>query len=327
MHSKWLPWDFFKNHNHSLAPNPKGFFLFSTFDPTCERLIIDHLPKETLKSSGEIKRFTASDISIPMLEEELLTISLFKNLDTMIVYFAEGLSDEISKFFKKIIDGHPEIFEERTIIFFYTKKTKGFDLLAKEKSVKAVTIENPPFWDYKKSIDFLASYHQMKLSVSVREEILRLVPPDFTSLDHALKSLKLYFGDRSLDSVDLIQKFFPEKYIDQFQIADDYSLKKRHEFFAKLTNLQIDYDDWRAFLGFMQSHILKLLDPSYMNKKNNPSKYDQKIKIHAKLWKREKLMSDLKLFSELEIMAKMKTQDLQLRIKEAYLNSFKEEMN
>ena len=54
----------------------------------------------------------------------------------------------------------------------------------------------------------------------------------------------------------------------------------------------------------MQSHLLKLSDPSYLDEKKALNNYDKKIIAQSKLWRKQELDLSIRKFGELQVAVK-----------------------
>jgi len=118
-----------------------------------------------------------------------------------------------------------------------------------------------------------------------------------------------------------VAALLPVSRINQFEMASMFSSKKTSIFYESLMKSDADINIYFEFFAFMQSHIMKLLDPSYINKKPRPTKYDKEILAHTALWERKELMRELRRFGKLEILCKKKSPDLKIELQRLYLQA------
>ena len=81
-----------------------------------------------------------------------------------------------------------------------------------------------------------------------------------------------------------------------------------------------DYEWLRALFSMMQGHLTKVLAPEELRQKAKLSKYDQSILVVSENWKRADILRYLKMFSELEILAKSSDQLLINKLRLETLN-------
>ena len=97
------------------------------------------------------------------------------------------------------------------------------------------------------------------------------------------------------------------RHLDHFKMASLFEEKKWKAFFEVLVKAPYDFDTLRSFFAFMQTHLGKLLDPSYAEQKSRPSQYDKRILSHSRRFKREELLKGLRFFGRLELLCKQKS--------------------
>ena len=68
----------------------------------------------------------------------------------------------------------------------------------------------------------------------------------------------------------------------------------------------------------MQSHLLKMADPSYLSLKSKLTNYDKEIQTTSKLWTVDDLLSEIARFNKLEILSKKKDSNLWHELKVDY---------
>ena len=96
---------------------------------------------------------------------------------------------------------------------------------------------------------------------------------------------------------------------EKFRIKN-YGNKKFKPFFESVSQAPLNFESFRSLCSFMQTHLIKLADPSYIKGKAKPSQYDKKILSESKLWKSAELRRSLRFFGELEILAKSKNREV-----------------
>ncbi len=109
--------------------------------------------------------------------------------------------------------------------------------------------------------------------------------------------------------------------LDQFALASLFARKKFKEFFAKLVQLEGDFDKMRAFFNFLQSHLVKMSDTSYLAKKARLTQYDKDLESTSKLWKGSELLEAIERFNKWEILSKKKDSVLWHELKQSSFHS------
>jgi hypothetical protein len=98
------------------------------------------------------------------------------------------------------------------------------------------------------------------------------------------------------------------------------SEKKLKNYFRSLIDLSLSFDEYRHIISFSQSHLVKLADPSYIQKKSRPSKYDKEILAYSKNWESSEIAKFIETLMKLETLSKRKDEKLHLDLKSLYLN-------
>ena len=107
--------------------------------------------------------------------------------------------------------------------------------------------------------------------------------------------------------------------LDQFQLASLFSRKKFSDFFDRLLKVDEDFDRLRSLSLFMQSHLIKMLDTGYLEKKTRLTSYDKEISSASRLWKDHELLREIERFNRWEILSKKKDFIVWNEIKDAQL--------
>jgi hypothetical protein len=131
--------------------------------------------------------------------------------------------------------------------------------------------------------------------------------------------LKLNFPDSKEVSVGDVKGLFTLDKLDQFAMASLFTRKKFVDFYARLVMLEGDFDKMRGLFNFMQSHLVKLADTSYMSQKSRLTQYDKDLQSTSKLWKNDDIMKEIERFNEWEIQSKTKNNLLWSQLRQTYL--------
>ena len=81
-------------------------------------------------------------------------------------------------------------------------------------------------------------------------------------------------------------------------------------------------DSLQRFFAFMQKHMGKICDSSYLNSKKKLSKYDRQILSCSKIWKKDDAMRSIDYFKDLEVEARLRKPLLSQRLRRDYLRTF-----
>ncbi|MBF0312232.1 MAG: hypothetical protein HQK50_02755 [Oligoflexia bacterium] len=182
--------------------------------------------------------------------------------------------------------------------------------------------ELPKFWQYRQLLDFWEAAMALRLAIDAKELILKSISGSDTpiyDLHHTLQMLELQVsGSGSEEAVlaahDIRDKIASPK-IDKFSLAKLFSERekgKREEFYRSLVQSQSSYDDLRSFFFFMQGHLAKLANYRTLlaqvrdGQKAKASSYEQEIIRVGGRWKGDEIRFAVRMFSELELLAKQR---------------------
>ncbi|MCO4792127.1 MAG: hypothetical protein KC493_00330 [Bacteriovoracaceae bacterium] len=314
MHSKWFPWEFFRNNPSVIDFSLKGVHAVSVFDPFIESLV-----NHKLKKAGEFKIALGSEVDSSWIESKLSTMDLFSmgDNDSWLILRPEDMSKPL---LERFIKGEITI-DDRIFVMVFSSDNKIFDEMAKSNHINTLKMEVPRFWEQGKLLTFLGNEMGVQLNSEIQNYLLSAIPNTTQDFVHAIRTLRLETQGSSL-TLEKVKYLISESRLDQFALASEFGKRNRKQFFKTLTRLEMDFDSLRSLFGFMQGHLAKILDPGYIQKKSRASKYDKEIEMHSKLWKQDELVSDIHQFSELELLAKQKNPLLKNKIREIYLGQY-----
>ena len=93
-------------------------------------------------------------------------------------------------------------------------------------------------------------------------------------------------------------------------MARTYSKKQFLKFYDELLLKYKDFKQLEEIFRFLISHLIKMADPSYVEKKDRPSKYDKEVLSYAKFWKGSEIQKELILLNNFLVLAKSKDDQL-----------------
>ena len=298
MHSKWQIWDFFSSFPRDHLATFEGVLFFNAFDPLCQRMVKDFLFRNIPDKT--IHHKLASDIDRDWLEEEFQTLSLFGNADSFYIHQAQDLNADLLAHIQKLeITG-------RFLILSFDSENTGWKKATKDPATQTLVIEAPRFWETNKLLDFVCSYLKLPLSYEAKTWMLESLENDFSSLYNSAYLIKLNHPEAKEISIQDIRAILSVEKLDQFELASLYSRKKHRQFFEKLIPHLGDFEKMRSLCNFMQSHLIKMADTSYLSAKPRLTQYDKDIQSTSKLWKSEELVESAMFFNEWEILSKKK---------------------
>ena len=314
MLSKWQIWDFFSSNNRDVFKTHEGLLALKTFDPISLKLVKDYLLRGFDKNVLHHK--LGSEVTKSWIEEEFLTLSLFGNSDNFFIHQSNDISLDVWELLCSIdLSG-------RTIFLSFENELGPWKKMIKEGKITSLIIEEPRFWEFNKLLDFVCNFLRLPLSFESKGWILDSLENDLGSFYNACYLLKMNYPEASEIQLIQVKELLVLEKLDQFQLASFFSRKKNYEFYSKLISLEGDFEKMRSFFMFMQSHLIKMIDTSYLNQKSRLTQYDKEIQSTSKLWSQSELMLGVERFNEWEILSKKKNGLLWTEIKKYQLRSF-----
>lgn len=313
MHSKWQIWDFFSSYSRDTLKSYEGILALNTFDPICLKLVKDYLTRGMTEQVLHYKM--ASEVTKAWIEEEFQTLSLFGNTESFFIHQAHDLPADILEIFSKLeVSG-------RFILLSFENELTPWKKLVKEGKIATLVIESPRFWELNKLLDFVCAHLRLPLSYDSKTWILDALDNNLGSFYNACCLIKLNHPETKEVNLSDVKELLTLEKLDQFQMASLVARKKHKEFYEKLVVLQGDFEKMRGFFNFMQSHLIKMADTSYLSKKPRLTQYDKDLQSSSKLWKTSDLVSEIEKFNRWELLCKRKDSHLWHEIKEAHLRS------
>ncbi len=313
MLSKWQIWDFFTNVKRDLLETHEGLLALSTFDPVALKMAKDYLLRGTGNKTVLYKM--SAEVTKGWVEEEFQTLSLFGTSDCFFIHQAQDLhADVLDMLLANDMTG-------RFVILSFESEDKGWKKIQKEGKVLSLQVEPPKFWEPNKLLDFVCNYLKLPLSYDSKGWILDSLENNLGTFYNAMALIKINHPDAKEISLKEVQELLEVERLDQFALASLFCRRKRLEFYHKVIQLQGDFDKMRSLFNFMQSHLIKVMDPSYLNQNPRPSSYDKDIQSTSKLWKPNELLAAIEEFNHWEILSKSKKSLLWTELNQAYLRA------
>jgi hypothetical protein len=310
--SKWQIWDFFTPSNRDILKSYDGVVALNTFDPICLKLVKDFLLKDC---SNLIHYKMATEVTKGWIEEEFQTLSLFGNSESFFIHQAHELKEDlIDALLNSGVEG-------RFVVLSFENEASLWKKISKDGKIPTLMIETPRFWELNKLLDFVCSYLRLPLSYDSRTWILEALENNLGSFYNACCLIKINFPDAREVGLTDVKKLLTHEKLDQFQLASLLARRKTREFYEKLVALEGDFEKMRSFFMFMQSHLIKMVDPSYLGKKPRLTAYDKDIQNTSRIWKTDELLVEIERFNHWEILSKKKESHLWHELKKAYLKS------
>lgn len=313
MHSKWQIWDFFSSFNREKFRQQEGLLALNTFDPICLKMVKDFLFR-TLEDKI-VHHKMASEVTKEWIETEFQTLSLFGNSESFFIHQAQDLNAEMMTILSELdVTG-------RLLILSFENEQASWKKLVKENKIPTLTVEGPRFWEFNKLLDFVCSHLRLPLSFESKSWILEAMENNLGNFYNACCLIKLNHPESKEVSLKEVKELLTTEKLDQFQMASLIARKKNKDFFEKLIELEGDFEKMRGFFMFMQSHLIKMADTSYLSQKPRLTNYDKDLQSTSRLWKNAELMKEIERFNRWELLCKKKDSLLWHELKEAHLKS------
>lgn len=313
MNSKWQIWDFFTQSNRDILKNQEGVLALNTFDPICLKLVKDFLTRGMDDKVLHYKM--ASEVTKPWIEEEFQTLSLFGNSESFFIHQAHDLNAEMIELLSNTeITG-------RFVLLSFENELAAWKKLVKEGKISTLVIESPRFWELNKLLDFVCNHLRLPLSYEAKTWMLDALENNLGTFYNSCCLIKLNHPDAKEVGLNEVKELLTLEKLDQFQLASLVARKKNKDFYEKLVALEGDFEKMRGFFGFMQGHLIKMADTSYLSQKPRLTQYDKDLQSTSKLWKSEELMTMVEKFNRWELLCKKKDAYLWHELKNEYLKS------
>ena len=313
MHSKWQIWDFFSSFKRDYLKTFEGTLAINSFDPICLKMVKDFLTRGA--DDKVIHYKMAAEVTRAWIEEEFQTLSLFGNSDSFFIHQAQDLNAEMLELISNLdVTG-------RCLILSFENELATWKKLVKEGKIGTLVIEPPRFWEINKLLDFTCAHLRLPLSYEAKTWILDALENNLGTFYNACCLIKLNHPEAREVGINDVKELLTLEKLDQFQLASLLARKKQKEFFEKLVALEGDFEKMRGFFNFMQSHLIKMADPTYLSQKPRLTQYDKDLQSTSKLWKQAELMNEIQKFNRWELLSKKKDSHLWHEIKEAHLRS------
>lgn len=313
MHSKWQIWDFFSSFKRDYLKTYEGVLAINSFDPICLKMVKDFLTRGA--DDKVIHYKMAAEVTKGWIEEEFQTLSLFGNSDSFFIHQAQDLNAEMLEIISNLdITG-------RFLILSFENELATWKKLVKDGKIPTLVIESPRFWEINKLLDFTCAHLRLPLSYEAKTWILDALENNLGTFYNACCLIKLNHPEAKEVGVNEVKELLTLEKLDQFQLASLLARKKQKEFFEKLVALEGDFEKMRGFFNFMQGHLIKMADPTYLAQKPRLTQYDKDLQSTSKLWKSDELMNEIQKFNRWELLSKKKDSHLWHEIKEAHLRS------
>lgn len=308
MHSDGLPWDFYATWDTSKIKESQRVLLLLFPDPFLERMLL-YRKQENVTALNDYQVLAGYELNPDWPSNNLELLNLFAQNEAFLIISGESLSPAT---FDSLLALEPENVS-KPCVFSFVGNSEHFKKL-KSRGFDSYEVKTARFWEGAQLLGVCCEYFSMSLSHEVEAFLLGALTFDTAVFFNALNLIRLFATSGQSPSLSDVKAIVTPQKFDFFELGKSYGKKDLKAFYRSLSNSFYDFEALVEFFRFMGGHLLKIYDPSYMDKKNRPSKYDKEIIHYSKIWKKEEIIRDIKLFSSLQCMAKEKNELLYLKL-------------
>jgi hypothetical protein len=305
---------YFKLMTLSLNEILKGhqFTVFSTADS----ILIKYIKNKVKQFYPDLIVKTGQELNQEWFDDNCFGLSLFSSSEVYWIINAELMSSNLKKYLQE-----KDWSQSVVKCFFIFNQSTPKDI-SKNQTINCYDIEGFKFYDYAKWLDFLIEEEKCYFSYEAKNYFNQTVTQ--TSLDYfqAVMQLKTLTEGKKQVEIDDIKNLFPTIRYDQFQLLNLLTQKKFRLFFEKMLELDLDSDIILRFSLFVQSHFIKIYDPTYMDDDKELNNFEKQIKYNRRDWKDEEIKKVISFFSQLEQMSKANKNGIQDFIRSSWLKTF-----
>lgn len=295
MLSKLLPWDFLSKFPTLMNIKKPGMYAFLITDPYLEKVVSD-----TLRENGfSFSLYTGTEITQDFIEKEFINLSFFSSTNHIKVMNSENISAENLNFLLET----PAQWSEQFLLLFFNKSSKAFIDFVKNEKVMGFELLEPRHWDGATLWQFCQKVKKIKIPSDVSHFLLGAVEHNFESFFTAIDIIQLNFEKDKINLEELKNLIKCDRW-NFFELADIFCINPKNFFSEVLKNVGGSYQWQQSLFSFMQGHLVKILAPEEIQKKEKLSLYDQKMLQASKKFPKKEIIAYVKFFSELEILAK-----------------------
>ena len=257
-----------------------------------------------------------AEVTVEWLENEFLTMTLFSMGQNYLILDAHDIPETAVDFLS-----HAQIdWQQKNALFMATKNNKNLTKCF-EQTGHYHRLELPPFWEMNQLLIFFANHFQLALAPKAQKLFVDLVEQTTRHYFQACQLLKNEYPQKSLLTEDDLQRVLIRNRLDQFALAQQLGEKNWRAFYTTLLGDEYTLDDLRRICSFLQSHVVKLLDPSYAKTKNRPSRYDRQIAAIGPKWSQKELLKWLQRLAQWELDCKL-GEELKNQFRQGLFKSF-----
>ena len=257
-----------------------------------------------------------NELNINWIEDNIYSPGLFSSTNFFLILESDKMPKSV---IEKLSEG--ELGQGQKVVFLHVGAPKKALLKNKIFSeAKHIKLNPPKFWENSIYLETFAHFFSFSLSHQSKQHILSCVEGNPQAYFNAISLLSPHIQEGYVDDMK-VKSLIRPGFLDNFKLSDFFNSGNVKAVWKSLLVIESDFNEFRSFFAFMQGHILKAMDTSYLASKKKLSKYDQGIKLAERRWSTKQLNHYLSLFSDLEVMAKLKDSFLRDRLRENFLKS------
>lgn len=303
MPSKISTFDFFRQFKH-----PKnGVHVYVLNDPFLETFL-----KNRLKKDLAFDLITGSELSRSFLEDRYRNLSLFSESRAVMILNAESISEKVLSFWLE----DELMISDQLLVLLAQKEPKLISKLEKKDLLKVTVLEAPKFWEGAKVLDLVLDELNYEMAPVYKEFLLEKVENTFEDFHQIIMKLMLQkpMGlkmdrEKHIENQNFLKENVEENKVDFFKLIDLFNQSPR-KFFYQIQKTERDFEYYLSLALFMQGHVQKSKYPEIVKEKSKLSSYDRQILQTNSVLNEGERSHFENIFSEIEIMSKMKSPNL-----------------
>ena len=262
---------------------------------------------------GESDILFGPEVTVEALEEKLLGLNLFFQGRFCLVFDAHKMPQPAVSFLAET----EAPWQQLKAVFVSTKKHPALARLFAEKGAHH-RLELPKFWQMEQLLDFFCQHFALTLERRGKSLFMDLVEPTSRHYFESCQLLQNHYPNGEALGARELGRTLVRSRLDRFALARQLAERKGRAFYQALLHEEHSWEDWRQAFLFLQSHVVKLMDPSYASQKQGRlSQYDQQLVAQSKHWREGPLRELLQQLAQWELACKRRESGLknQLRLK------------
>jgi hypothetical protein len=310
------PWEYLRDNRAIVDETKLGVEVIYSWDPFIEKILIHNIKSYFKKNRGlSFNILVGGQITLDWVEDNFNSISLFGGDESFLILNSDDINEKVQERILELTDN----INNRSIIFFCLKKELP---LVANKSVNKLIFDTPKFWDNRKLLDFIASEMRVNITADILNVIYDVVDSTPAAFVMALNILRLNFANNNSINKELLLKLLTAAKVDNFVAADYLNEKDWSGFYSYLLSANLDAISAAKSFGFLVNHLLKLQDPSYVAKKNKPSRYDLRIEQISNAWSEAEINSVIEKIGKLAYCARVSNTKLNEQLRSELISTY-----